>query len=276
MQTTSPGQTTIITESGIPTGESVGFQVFKAASDTPVSARQTLGVSERPAGSGNYVITFIAPAEGDLYLVVLDWNGGILTPETSKVIDLRVTSAVELGSSGLGEVADYAKMYLGGETWSGLVNSADYGPSYVSRAIDTIKRRTMATPPDTAGEASLDPIVASYLGLLSALQLISAARDYWGSQQITITRGDDSSEMVTYANRMAMMKELREDLMRQLPAATAAAQPIIDQPLVIASSGPAIDEDDDFRVTDDPRDFPSRDAFPGTLLPLDSTIRRGW
>ncbi len=103
--TTSPGQTTVLTEQGLPTGAVVGFQILKAATGTVAIARTTTGVIERPTGSGNYVLNFIAPVDGDLYLVVSDWSGGVLAPETSRVSELIVMSWRVLANGAMLEVA---------------------------------------------------------------------------------------------------------------------------------------------------------------------------
>lgn len=264
MQNTRPGETTITSFPGLPTGVLVGVQVIKATTGTVAVGRFTLGVAERPAGSGNYVAIYSAPADGDIYLVVADWSGGTLTPETTSIIELKVSTEVQPGDSGLGAIADYAKMHLGGETWKALLDSDNFGAADLTQGINVIKTRAMATPPDTAGESALDPRVLDYLGMLVAIALIPAARDYWGSQQISLTRGDDSSETVTYANRTTMMNALRDDLMRDLPAVRMAALPFMDSPPVEASAdGPVIDEDDDCgHVTKDPRRFPRESTFP--------------
>lgn len=264
MQTTRPGQLTTTVIEGIPSGSPVGFQLQKAASGTVVLARTIVGVVERPAGTGTFVLTYAAPAEGDLYLVIADWNAGVLDDLTSKVLSLNVTMELEPGSSGLGAVADYAKMYMGGETWSGLLNSANYGIAYLAQAINVVKARVLTTPPDVADEGTLPAIVLNYLGILVCLQLLTAARDYWMSQAISITKADDASENVTYANRAKMMDDLRDDLNRLLPAAQAAAIPLIPDPVVnMITAAAMIDEDEDCaHVTEDPRDFPRRDTFP--------------
>lgn len=258
MQTFTPGSTSIIAETGLPSGESVGYQVLKAATGTVAVPRTTVGVVERPSGSGAYVFTFITPVEGDLYLFVADWSSGVIAPETSRVTEIKISATVDPGSSGLGRVADYVKMYMGGEIWRGLSQGSEYGESFIAQAIALVKARTFATPPDTAGEDALDPRVLSYLGICAALELIPAARDYWGSQYISQSTASDPIEIVTYANRAALVGDLQEDLRSRLAAAAAAAGPIIGDPVVQTTSlGPAIDECSDRKVTDDPRDSPT-------------------
>lgn len=274
MLTALPGQTTTVTASGLPSGDDVGYQVVKAATGAVAIARTDVGVVERPSGSGNYVVVLVAPAEGDLYLVVLDWSGGVLAPETSRVIDLNVSSVPAPGSSGLGLVADYAKMHLGGETWRGLIDSDDYGPSFIEIAIGAVERRVLINPPTSpSDEAALDPRVIDYLGLLAALQLVPAARDYWGSTAISVATGVDGSESVTYANRATLINQLRDDLMAALPAAQIAALPFLDTPNLVQATLPAIDEEHDRKVTADPRRFPTERRFPfgGRDRAVDST-----
>lgn len=264
MDTFQPGQTIVITESGLPTGVVVGFQVVKAGSNTVAITRTTTGVIERPAGTGNYVFNFIAPPEGDVYLLVIDWSDGVLAPETSRVRELQVTTQVEPGASGLGAIADYVKMRLGGETWKGLTTDATYGASFVARAIDIVKARVFKVPPATADEGTLSALVLDYLGICAALELIPAAFDYWGNQLLSLTTGNDPTEQSTWPNRMEMVKDIQSDLMARLPQAQQLAIPLIDNLVVLNNTlGPDIDEPDDMqRVTADPRDMPNVLGFP--------------
>lgn len=273
MLTVNPGQTTTLTAAGLPTGVPVGFQVLKAVAGTIAIGRTTTGVFERPAGSGIYVITFVAPAEGDLYLVVMDWTGGVLAPETTRVEDLQVSAQVVSGSSGMGAVADYVRMNLGGETFKGLRNSPDYGAGEITRAIEVVKARVMKTPVATLDEATLPVLVIDYLAILASLELVTAARDFWGSVANQISTGAEQTEIVTYANRAGLVKELRDDLMRRLHEAQRLALPLIANPVLPASvDGPDIDEVEDMRrTTADPRSFPSAEDFPYPADFVDST-----
>lgn len=264
METAKPGQTKIINVDGVPTGVTAGFQIIKAATGTVALVRTTTGIIERPVGAGNRVLTFVAPVEGDLYLIAVDWSDGVLAPETTRVVELQVTSDVQPGDSGLGAVADFVKMHMGGEIWKGLTGSINYGETFIARAIALVKERIFTNPPDVAGEDALPRRVLDYVAICAALELIPAARDYWGSQHISATTGDDPAESVTYADRAKLMDTLRDDLMRQLAAAQAAALPLIDAPVMRSvDDGPAIDEDDDYRSTEDPRAFPNANDFPG-------------
>jgi hypothetical protein len=263
MQTTGPGQITTFTQSGIPTGASVGVQIISAASGLVALARTTNGIAERPLGSGNYVISFNAPLLGDLYITIVDWNNGVIEPGTSVTGDLVVTAVPQLGSSDLGAIADYASVYLGGETWNAIKSSANFGTTGILRAIGIIKARVQVTPTPPELEGSLPALVLDYLGILTALQLIPAARDIWAQSKISESIGNDPAEIVTYVNRAALVENLQNDLLRRLAAAQAAADPLLDSPTArLVSQGPQIDEDDACYVTEDPRDFPQRDTFP--------------
>ena len=264
MLTATPGQTLVVTEDGIPSDAVVGFQVLKAASGMVALGRSTNGVVERPTNSGNYVITFVAPAENDLFLIVIDWSDGVLAPETTMVKELQITSSTVAAPSELGSIADHAKLSMGGEIWNGLLNSPNYGSSEIALAVATIKSRIFTVDIPTASESTLPELVLDYLGKLTALQLVPAARDFWANAYISITRGDDSSEVVTYPNRATLIDDLRDDLLRAVRALEPLVIPIIDNPRMIASTnGPAIDEDENsFYVTADPRTFPPAETFP--------------
>jgi hypothetical protein len=259
-----PGETITVSQSGIPTGQTVGIQVIKAATGAVSLGRFTIDVVERPSGSGNYVSTFVAPVEADLYLVVLDWNNGVLTPTKSVVQEMQVTSSVLQADTGLGEIADYVKTYIGGETFTLLLESPNYGPSFISLAIDVIKHRMMTSVVLTINENTLPVVVLSYFGKLAALQLMSAVRDIWSTKAQSKALGNDPVETISYPSRTAILDAIEESLLRQVREEQAAVLPLIPTPnLILASRGPAIDEDeDDGRVTSDPRVFPRLYEFP--------------
>ncbi len=159
-------------------------------------------------------------------------------------------------------VADYAKMHMGGENWAILTTSESYGMASVLLAIETIKHRVMVSPPPTPLESLLDPRLLNYLGILSAIALLPAARDAWASRTITQTIGNDPREITVYTDRAKGIDKILEHLLRQLPKVEAAAVPLLDPPLASAVARPGIDELDDFTVTDDPRLFPPAESFP--------------
>jgi hypothetical protein len=264
MVTVGPGEAVTIVQSGIPTGQTVGYQVVKAATGSVAIGRTTTGVAERPSGSGNYVITLTAPAEVDLYIIVLDWAGGVLSPSTSKSEELQVTSSAAQADTGLGEVADRVKLALGGESFKLLAESPEFGPSFISVAIETIKNRVMTTPVAVADEGTLPAVVLSYLGKLAALELLPAVADIWGTQPQSKSVGNDPAESVTYPSREAILKMLADRLVAGVRAEQNLALSLIDDArLLDTSSGPSIDEDALSYVTRDPRTFPRQRDFPG-------------
>lgn len=263
MLTAGPGQSITVSQSGLPTGASVGYQVIKAASGTVAIGRTTVGVVERPASSGNYVATFTVPAEADLYLIVLDWSGGVLAPATTKVEELQVTS-LQAAETGLGAIADNVKVYLGGETFDGIATDSHAGEGTISLAISNIKARVFTSPPVTSAEVLLPQIVLSYLGKVGALELLPAARAYWNSQVQSESVGHDPTEVTVYPSRQAMLDKLADELLAAIRRDWPTVLPFVDAPLLrLVEDGPSIDEDDDSRhVTRDPRVFPLQESFP--------------
>jgi len=159
-------------------------------------------------------------------------------------------------------VASYAKMHLGGDNWDVLVSATNYGQPNVDLSIDSVKRRILLVWVPEASEPALDPRLLNYLGVCTALDLISALRSAWANKIISHALGNDPQEIETYTDRSRRLDELTDDLMRKLPAIQAAAVPVLDQPLAGVGSRPSIDELDDFKVTEDPRRFPPASTFP--------------
>lgn len=260
MLTAGPGEVITIAQSGIPTGQDVGYQVIKAVSGSVAIGRTSTGVVERPAGSGNYVMTFVAPVEVDIYLIVLDWNAGVINSTKSKVEELQVTSAVMQEETGLGLVADYAKANLGGETFQILLDSANYGSGFIALAIAAVEARVSNV---AINESLLPVVVLSYLGKLVALELMSAAIDVWNNRPQAKSIASDPVETVTYPNRSTMLGDLANRLLAGARAEQALALRLLpDSRLLDASTGPAIDEGDCGHVTRDPRLFPREHEYP--------------
>lgn len=209
-----------------------------------------------------YEAVFTPPASLPVQLDWIEDEGEI----SEEVIWSQIISPQPSASSGdpvdPAGIADYAKMHLGGENWDVLTTASNFGPSYVALAIDAVKRRVMSAPVLPAAEPALDPRLLDYLGILSALSLLSATRTAWASKTITRTAGNDPQEITQYTDRAKLIDELRDDLMLKLPAIQGAALPVIDQPLIGVGARPAIDELDDCKVTDDPRRFPPASTFP--------------
>lgn len=86
---------------GFPTGlaGTVGFQVIDNVGGVTI-ARTTVGITERPAGSGVYVITFTTPAAAGDYTIV--WDKGSIAPANVATEELVVsfTASVAAAPSG--------------------------------------------------------------------------------------------------------------------------------------------------------------------------------
>lgn len=173
------------------------------------------------------------------------------------VIADQVSSAPLMSS-----VADYARMYLGGQTWKLLIESEGFGATYVTLAIETVKRRTMSSPPTTPLEHTLNPLVLDYLGILTALQLMPAAKDAWGSKIISRSVGNDPAEITTFTDRSKLIDGIQSDLLRRLGAIQALALEHVVDPVTGPRSQMATDEIYDRHVTHDPRSFPPASTFP--------------
>lgn len=175
------------------------------------------------------------------------------------VVSDPITSAPSQAS-----VADYTKMWLGGDNWDALQDAANYGPAYVVLAMEAVKRRVLKSPPPAPLEHTLDGRVLDYVGISAAIQLGTALRAFWASQIISRSVGNDPVEVEVYTDRAKLVGDLVDDLLRRLPAIQAAAAPAIDDPVVSSSLGqPGIDELYDVdRTTEDPRVFPTARNFP--------------
>jgi hypothetical protein len=242
----------------------LGVQIRKLETDTVVMGRRTDVITERPAGTGNYVALLTAPVEVGRYQVVWDTTNGVLDPDHTAVETLEVTTTLPISPSGLGVIADAAKSHMG-ETFDALVSSTHYGAQYITGRVEVVKRRVMTDPPVQADEDTLDTLVIDYLGKLVALELMPAAFDYWGRQVQAETIGNDPAEMTTYPDRIKVMEAVQQTLLVQTRADEIIVLPLINKPRLRSNDdGPAIDEDPDTfaHVTEDPNSFPPARTYP--------------
>lgn len=258
-----PADTFIAVFTGLQSGLSVGFQILKASTGSVQQARTIVGVVERPAGSGTYVVTGVAPSERGVYLIVIDWDNGNITANTSRSDKLEVSTTLAVTSSGLGPIADAAKSHMG-ETFDALAESEHYGTDFITRKIAVVKQRFMENPPSTADEEDLHELVIDYLGKLVALELMAPAIDYWKSRPTTVSTGNDPTETTSYTDPIKALEAIKETLLVQTRQEEATALSLTTTPrLRSTDDGPAIDElEDGLHVTADPRTFPSYQDYP--------------
>lgn len=269
--TTTPGSPISVAVTSLPAGLTMGFQVLKAANGTVAVGRSTNVLELTP---GNYTATFISPAQPDLYLVIFDWNDGVLTAAESATSQLVVQGVAAVEQTGFGSIADYARLSIGGETWKGLIDSPTFGPDLIKLAVETIKARVIQGEVD---ETSIPKPALSYLGKLVALELLPAARSWWANQVISHSIGDDPAEMESFPDRTRMIDALEDALYRQVRAEQDLAISIMPSPILRSDVGPDIDEDDDSHyVTSDPRDFPALGEYPDHDHLLRNRARTWW
>ena len=191
------------------------------------------------------------------------------SPSRDKGGEVYVEASSISSPPSVGNVADYTRFYLGGENWFLLTTLANFGISHVILGIEAVKRRILPSPPAPKDESALNGNLLAYLGILSALELLPAARDAWANKIISRSIGNDPAELTAYTDRSKRIDDLQNDLLRRVPDLRRAALPYLDPTLNLPSSVIAIDEVDDYKVTEEPRDFPPICDFPyprGTVI----------
>lgn len=262
MEFSLPSDQITISFSEPPSGATVGVQIQDATTGLTEVGRSESGVTERPAGSGNFVFVGAAPSSEGNYLVVADWNNGVINEATSAVRELRVSSSVPVSTSGLGAVADAAKSHLA-SIFDKLINSPSYGQTLVVGQIETVKARLLKAPPATADEGSLNPVVIDYLGKLVALALIPAAVALLQDEAQSRSTGNDPLEIVTYVDKIKTLDMLQKILLDQIAREEALVLTLINEPVTssFVDTGPSI-SDTRPRVTADPGCYPQYDDYP--------------
>lgn len=207
--------------------------------------------------TGTYYGEFVLTEIG-----VWEYEWTTTTPARVSGGEVYVESDPVSSSPSTNTVADHTKFWLGGENWLVLANSPNFGISHIILGIENVKRRVLTSPPSPSGESALHGNVLTYLGLLSALELIPATLDAWNNKIITRSTGNDPSEITTYTDRARRIVDLQDLLLRRQAGLYKAAKPFLDAVLNVPVSVAAIGESDDLKVTEDPRNFPPLTSFP--------------
>ncbi len=114
----------------------------------------------------------------------------------------------------MGIIADAVRRYVPASysALAGATNSYGYTLDDIQTLADFVQFRYFATVPGESSESSLwNPIQAEFLGIMTTLEFIPAAIDYWGDQiQSQATAPTD--EDVTYFDRRPDLWKLYEKL----------------------------------------------------------------
>lgn len=110
--TAAPGATIEASVANFPTGltGTVRYRVLDNAGAT-TSGPTTTGITEYPAGSGVYTVSFAAPATGGQYTIL--WDTGTLGPATSATEDLVVQGVATAAAAAVGGTFSYAGTVAG-------------------------------------------------------------------------------------------------------------------------------------------------------------------
>jgi hypothetical protein len=134
----APGATFTIRLNDAPTGlvGTLGVQVFDSE-EVVVIARTTAGITEFPAGSGQYVTTLKAPSTAGAYIVF--WDDGVISPGTVATEELVVTTSppAAIAGSDLTDVASVRQLMQ--KTTSDKLQDPDI-ETLIHQASDAIQR----------------------------------------------------------------------------------------------------------------------------------------
>lgn len=164
----------------------------------------------------------------------------------------------------MGMVTDAVKRYIPASynALAGATNSYDYTLDDLQTLADYVQFRYFATVPGGPTEAAVwNPLQAEFLGIMTTLEFIPAAIDYWGDQ-IESQRTNPTDESVSYFDR-------RTDLWKVYDRLTKKAENLAPEVGVTVNKVkgliPQVSYGDNGRgilVTNNPEDFPPAFADP--------------
>jgi len=158
----------------------------------------------------------------------------------------------------MGAVTDAVKRYVPASynALVGATNSYNYTLDDLQTLADYVQFRFYATVPGASSESGLwNPLQSEFLGVLTTLEFIPAAIDYWGDQ-IASESTSPTTESIAYFDRRADLWKIYDKLAKR---AEALGVDLGINTTKIRGSIPQVTYGDNGRgvlVTSDPQDFP--------------------
>jgi hypothetical protein len=148
-------------------------------------------------------------------------------------------------------------------TWDALSQDPRYGEARLIERVDIVKETLFGQVIAASSEATTYSLrVRDYAAKLAAIEIITAAIDFWMDKSLTI-QVDSPRELKTYESRIAALRQQKADLI----ADTRMLAPII-APELTPRSGlagvPGLSTIDVDLVTPDPFTFPKPYADTAT------------
>ena len=96
-----------------------------------------------------------------------------------------------------------------------LRNDARFGDKWLQQQANVVEIRTLGYTVDPNQESTLNPVVVDYLSKRLALGLTKPAIEFWSRQMRTST-STQTSEVTSYPDMIATLKELKNELVMEL------------------------------------------------------------
>jgi hypothetical protein len=137
------------------------------------------------------------------------------------------------------EIEKYARDELP-ETFDALATSPLFGAEGVGRRKNAVMWAVWGKALDTADQEALPPTVKLYSGKLLARSLIGPGIDYWSKQVISQSAG--TTEQVSYADRVAALKDLDKRLAEDIGNLSVEVGPIVPPVSQVPGSAPHVQQ----------------------------------
>lgn len=114
-------------------------------------------------------------------------------------------------------------------TWYHLEEDHRLGDSLLQDIVESAKRSVLGTTVSVEDEETYDIRIQRFIAKLAALESISPAIDYWMNQKQSIS-ATGTNETVSYTNRIEALRQIQEDLLRQITKDRAIIDDLLDTP----------------------------------------------
>ena len=215
------------------TTSSVRFYMRYALSDDLKITDEPANVEDAGSGLVSFEWTNDLDEQGEYF----GW-WKVIQPDTSEIDSDEFLIVVTEHAPGIrtrtGTIYDFCRSFIP-STWNALERDEQYGDALLQRRIEVQKLRLFGITILPEDEEDLDIRVQSFLAKLTVLNLMSTAMEYWMNQRESVN-ATGTSEASTWPERIEHLKQIRDQLTREVLDERDEIEEIVDLPPALGAN----------------------------------------
>jgi hypothetical protein len=165
----------------------------------------------------------------------------VVQPDTSEIDSDEFFLIVRQHAPGVrtrtGVIYEFCRSIIP-STWGALEKDDNYGDALLQKRVEVQKAKLFVSPPTPENEEDLDIRIQQYVAKVTVLGLISTAMEYWMNQREAVS-ASGTAEVVRFPERIEHLKNIRDQLTREVVEERDEIEEIIDlSPIVTSNTVP--------------------------------------